>query len=404
MADHQGINVVYITDNNYVDITATSITSLRENRNRAINYHVYIIFTCDTEDRTEKFYELRDDRFDVTTILYQNSEKKEEYKIAGISASPAAIVKFCLAEILYFLDKVIYLDGDTLIQGDLQELYDAPLTDKQYVAAVAEDFISEIPIKKYLELLNSNLKHYFNSGVMVLNLKKIRKDGLKDKLLNYRKHGKNYFMDQDALNIVFDGNVEFISSKFNYISVKDNAFGDEELNDTKGVAHIKTVYERIAEATILHLVAANNAGKPWKIYEPYISDLFVKYYNLSPFADEHRYKLSDIKNALAAQYLFPFELISQGSNIVIWGAGKVGMTYYKQLIHTHYCNIILWVDENWEKYNTLNVTAPENLRGKEYDFIVIAVKRESMALEIQETLLNMGVNAEQIIWRYPVVL
>lgn len=404
MGDNQKINVVYISDNNYEDITATSITSLRENRDRTVNYHIYIILTRTTEERVSKFYELKDNGFDISTIVYQTSDNEKEYEITGISASPAATVKFCLADILYFLDKAIYLDGDTLIQGDLQEVYDTPLADNQYVAAVSEESIGEMPIAKYLELLDSNLEHYFNSGVMVLNLKKIRMDGLKDKLFDYRKHGKNYFMDQDALNVVFDGNVKFISCKFNYISVKDNVFGEEEIKDVEGATHIKTVYECIAEATILHLIAANNAGKPWKVYEPYISDLFVKYYNLSPFADEHRYKLSELKNASEAQYLFPFELIRQGSRVVIWGAGKVGKAYYKQLMHTHYCDTILWVDVNWKKYENENVVAPENLREKDYDFIVVAVKRESMASEIRKILLNMKVDAEKIVWRYPVVL
>lgn len=404
MGDNQVINIVYISDDKYEDITATSIASLRENRDRTTNYHIYIILTHTEDDRTKKFHKLEDDGFDISTILYEVSDNKKEYEITGISASPAAIVKFCLGDILYFLDKVIYLDGDTLVQGDLRELYDAYLADNQYAAVVAEDSIGEMPIAKYLELLDSNLKYYFNSGVMVLNLKKIRTDGLKDKLYDYRRHGKNYFMDQDALNVVFNGNVEFISSKFNYISAKDDVLGEGYLKTSEGIDCIKTMYERIAEATVLHLIAANNAGKPWKVYAPYLSDLFVKYYNLSPFADECRYNLLDIKRASTAQYLFPFELVPQGSTIVIWGAGKVGVAYYKQLIYTHYCHVILWVDINWKKYETENVVAPEKIREKEYDYIVVATKRESMALEIRRTLLNMDVDNKKIVWRYPVVL
>ena len=45
-------------------------------------------------------------------------------------------------------------------------------------------------------------ERYFNSGVMLVNLTAWRRDGISDKLLNYRLHGKNDFMDQDALNVV----------------------------------------------------------------------------------------------------------------------------------------------------------------------------------------------------------
>lgn len=404
MKGSQKINVVYITDERYADITATSITSLRINRDKTAGYSVYVILVEVKKEVSDKFLKMQETGFDVYIIPYNLSEKKNEYEILGISASPAAIVKFCLADILHFLDKVIYLDGDTLVLRDLQELYNIDLEESQYAAAVSEGQIGEIPQEKYIEQLGDNLECYFNSGVLLLNLDRIRADGLRNKLFDYRKNGKNYFMDQDALNVVFGGNVKFISCKFNYMGAKQNIYAKGELRGEPEINHFITKYERFAEAVIIHLITENNAGKPWKVYEPYLSELFVKYYNLSPFANEQRYNIQEIKKVFGVQYLFPFELIRQKSRIIIWGAGKVGTAYYKQLMHTHYCDVVLWLDENWEKYKAEHVVAPENLRNTDFDFIVIAIKRGSLAQEIRETIMDMGVAEEKIIWRYPVVL
>ncbi len=59
---------------------------------------------------------------------------------------------------------------------------------------------------------------YFNSGVMLLNLAAMRRDEITKKLFDYREHGINFFMDQDALNVVFRDEVKFLSWKDNFSS------------------------------------------------------------------------------------------------------------------------------------------------------------------------------------------
>ena len=152
MGINKKINVVYISDERYADITATSITSLRINRDKAVNYHVYVILVDVKKEVSERFYDMQETGFDIFLISYDISEKKGEYEISGVSASPAAIVKFCLADILLFLDKAIYLDGDTLIQSDLWELYNMDFESAQYAAVVSDGVIGGISLEKYIEL------------------------------------------------------------------------------------------------------------------------------------------------------------------------------------------------------------------------------------------------------------
>ena len=48
-------------------------------------------------------------------------------------------------------------------------------------------------------------------------------------------------------------------------------------------------------------------------------------------------------------YLFPFKYVPQGSKIVIYGAGKVGQTFYRQVLFSEWCEIVSWVDRSPKK-------------------------------------------------------
>lgn len=102
------------------------------------------------------------------------------------------------------------MDGDILVKGDLTSLYSVDLKDS-LVAAVAD----MKPIVYYRPTQNEKLgidsDYYFNTGVMLLNLQKMREEKTTDALLEYRSNGINYFMDQDAFNYILQRRVHYIS-------------------------------------------------------------------------------------------------------------------------------------------------------------------------------------------------
>lgn len=134
-----------------------------------------------------------------------------------------------------------------------------------------------------------------------------------------------------------------------------------------------------------------------------LTDLFLRYYKKSPFANQDRYHPVKRADMLYQSYLFPFERIKQGSNIVLWGAGKVGTVFYNQVKTSSYCNIVKWVDECAECYQKKNgkVALPETIKTVNVDYIVIAVKNELSVSQIINSLLKMGIDRSKIIWRYP---
>ena len=113
-----------------------------------------------------------------------------------------AMMKCTLTKLLPDLDRILYLDIDTIVVQDLAKLWELDL-EGRYMAAVRE------PEK-------SVVKPYYNTGVIMLNLDKIRKDGADDILI--RKLNKQYyeFPDQDAMNEVFEGRVLDLQTAYNH--------------------------------------------------------------------------------------------------------------------------------------------------------------------------------------------
>ncbi len=91
------------------------------------------------------------------------------------------------------------------------------------------------------------------------------------------------------------------------------------------------------------------------------------------------------------------------TNVILYGAGFVGMDYHKKLDECMKLCLCGWVDKNFKKYreNGLDVQPVEYIRNREYDYILVAVKKENLYKEIKEELKGMGVVEDKIIWGRP---
>lgn len=91
------------------------------------------------------------------------------------------------------------------------------------------------------------------------------------------------------------------------------------------------------------------------------------------------------------------------SKICIFGAGKVGRSFYGQLFLCEDKEIVAWVDSSLygRKIGGVMINKPEYLLEKQWDCTIIAVKDESKALEISTWLQNKGISRNKIIWECP---
>ena len=132
------------------------------------------------------------------------------------------------------LDKILYMDVDVVALGSLRELWETPFEDR-FVAAAKDKLI---PDQQYhldaLELSSDHL--YFNSGIMLVNVKKWREDNLLPKILrtSVKIRDKNVYQDQDVINVVAD------------------EIGYKKISSTKWICHPTDYVE--GETRVLHFM------------------------------------------------------------------------------------------------------------------------------------------------------
>ena len=97
-----------------------------------------------------------------------------------------------------------------------------------------------------------------------------------------------------------------------------------------------------------------------------------------------------------------FQLDTDGlgdKKIVLYGAGKAGRDYFRQLTKMGY-DVVLWVDSNSAQMK--NVKAPQTILETDYDVILLAVSRPEYVESIKRSLKEIGIGEEKLIWKKPV--
>lgn len=271
------MDIVFICDEEYAIPTAVAIKSIEETNKGKKS--IYIVSPSLKEETKLFLKSLENNSTSINVLIYKKEVK--EFAIQGLHVSPAAIIKFDLPHIFRDKNKILYLDSDILVRGDITPLFSIDIENNY--AAVVKDFK---PLTyKPSQLVKLNVLHtaYFNSGVMLLNLEKLRKDGIRDKLYKYRASGINYFMDQDALNVIFAENVKYLDLKWNTISSTVGAFNKDELAEYYHLGQIKSKSDIYDQAIIIHLTTKY---KPWKfINVPYSSEWMSIYKKLKKTND-----------------------------------------------------------------------------------------------------------------------
>ena len=113
-------------------------------------------------------------------------------------------------------DKVLYLDVDTLVLDNLDELWNMDISDCA-IAAWPEDRDEELimdwcmPPRKKMKV-----SKYVNSGVVLFNLKFIREYKIDDKWFSLLTNVKLPLPDQDAINLACDGYIKYLDTIYNF--------------------------------------------------------------------------------------------------------------------------------------------------------------------------------------------
>ena len=276
------IHLAFITDESFAFPTGVAIHSLAQCRSPQSVYEIHVVCRDVPAPVRSRLEGLSAEGFRVETLQAVGTDGLESYSIEGISATSTAVLKFRLPELFPRLDRILYLDGDILIRKDLAKLWSMRLGSR-YVAAVSDRVAYFFCGKTLQERIGYPHKDYFNSGVMLLNLKKMRKDGVVGKLFDYRRNGRNDFMDQDAFNVILGGNVLFLPFRYNAISTCVRYGDAEHMNRYYPDTRLSDDSEMFSTAVIYHYASP---AKPWKFANVGYRSAWLEAWRSSPYAND----------------------------------------------------------------------------------------------------------------------
>lgn len=270
------IHIACNIDSNYVRHCAVTLVSLFENNRREpITAHIIARDLSDAEKKT--LIDLAAPYGNQVCFYEPDIKLLEGFTIRKFSKriSMATYYRCILSELLPAdIDRLLYLDCDIVIVGDISEYWNTPLSDETGVAAVADMGCDEAA--RYEILKYPMEDSYFNAGVLLINLDYWRKNDVAHACVDYfHKYPERIlFNDQDLLNSILHKNKILVDLKWN---VQDAFYRRPKQMDE---AWRKKFADVLKHPVILHYTNR----KPWEYDSQHpLREVYFKYLDLTPW-------------------------------------------------------------------------------------------------------------------------
>lgn len=293
------INVAYSCSDSYCWLACTSIISLFEN-NKDSDFTLFLLSNEISDVNLEnirlicKKYNANLNVFDIKDIGKSLGKIKinKRWDLATFGR---------LFEANLFSDnieRVLHIDCDTIINGNITELYNSNIDD--FAVAGVKDCLS----KHYFSNIGISCDNYlFNAGILLFNLKYIRENYIVDRFIKKIEISERlFYLDQDILNCCLTKNEKkVLSLKYNFYSIASYCNYDELILIRKPFDYYKRedLIEAKSNPIIIHFTSCNlDIGRPWnKNNNHQYRNLFLKYLEMSPYKNK---ELIEIKKSWKA--------------------------------------------------------------------------------------------------------
>lgn len=213
------IPIFFSTDDNYIPYLDIAIASLSENASREYRYRIIVLNTGLKEEnvRKVKANERADLRIDFIDISEQLAHIKSRFKNV-YHFSIVTYYRLFIASLFPQYDKVIYLDCDLVVLGDISALYNIELGENIF-AAGPEAFVQNTPaFRLYAKTaLGVDPDTYVNAGVLLMNLKAFRENRIEEQFVQMITEHDFDLLDPDQayLNYLCEGKIHILPNGWN---------------------------------------------------------------------------------------------------------------------------------------------------------------------------------------------
>ena len=212
------MNILCATDDNYAPYCGVMLTSFLENH-KAFHTEVYIVVKKRLKE--EKRLKRLEERYDVKVniVEFPFSDITSYFPIGNQHWTIEMYYRLFAPELLpKDIDRVLYLDCDIIVDGDVSKMYFSEI--KDISAIVTTDFMS-IQAGNPKRLGYDERHGYFNSGMMLINISYWREHDILQRSINYIKENSEilFLYDQDVLNYVLHDSKKFIGIEYNFLTL-----------------------------------------------------------------------------------------------------------------------------------------------------------------------------------------
>lgn len=269
MAAQEMINILLSTNDNYMMPTTVLLESVFDTQTTPVS--VYLLWSDLKEQSRTALREFVEDRGGSITFLETGSDAFADLPTKDY-ISRETYFRLLAADLLpKELDRILWLDSDMIVRGNLDGLYDMDFEGAAVIACPHGEVMREVIDINCRNIRIEHREQYFNAGMMLCNLAVWRTMDIIERIS--RILGEDLPMEfpgQDLTNLVFNGSVkceDFIRYNCMIHSIADRA-----------------TYDRAKEeAVIVHFVGR---AKPWMFYDLYFADEFDVYYGRTPYGEK----------------------------------------------------------------------------------------------------------------------
>lgn len=296
---------------------------------------------------------------------------------------------------------ILYVDSDDWIEKDRIEKL-VCIASKQNTDMIYMDGI----IKEYI---NSNILCLSNVKEGLYTVKQIKEDIIKN-IVDL----KNFYKLNIRVNLCMWAIKKELIQKQNKIIDNQIVQGDDAISVCACLVVAKSVYVMCEPS--YHYIQYRKTSITYRDsslsnIEKELYCLWNNFKLIAPKDEKEIYQVFIfLMNAIIAvtdysiffrhkcDYLYPYSNVKKGSNIVIYGAGKLGYRIVEALAKNNDYNIIAWVDQNTNRFAVRNykIVGIDDIQKVEYDFILIAILDCNIVKTVKQTLLGKGIPEKKI--------
>ena len=282
------LNIMITIDENYCAQAGTCIASIARNNTQEDSIVVYLLTQNVSQDDCIKFKELANQYNNLRINNIPLDSKEAFASLASSGVDTKAWNEIIIARLIFdsylprSIERIIYLDADTLVRGCLKNLWETELEDN-ILGAVIEPTAT----KEQHERLSLSGKPYFNSGILLIDVAAWKKEGIGREIISYCYENKTRLtaFDQDAINAVLSDRIKPLSPKYNWC----NSFVFYPYKTLCAINNPAPYYPEfeydsaVSDPVIIHYLGEE---RPWRAGNTHVfRDEWMDTLSSTPFAD-----------------------------------------------------------------------------------------------------------------------